>query len=168
MSPVKRIAISFVALAAAFAASTAFADVQRWTLQDMTFANVTNSLTGQVLSGGTVTGFFVYDTTKHELVTWNIVTSPGWATCNVPSAGNVCYTEGIRWTKGDSHVFTGAAFFQLLQGDQNTLPLLDIFLHQTTDPNVLALDTRNSAEIESDSPDTFRHIVTGSATLGTH
>lgn len=103
---------------------------------------------------------------RQGLLTWNIFTSPGWATCNDPSQGNACYTDGLHWTKGDSHVFSGAAFFQLLRGDQNTLPLLDMFLHTTSDPAVMSLDLRNSIEIISDSQNTDRRIVSGFARLG--
>jgi len=157
-----RLLLLAVACSCALAAAAA---VQRWTFEDVRFADVTNTATGEVLGGGTAIGFFIYDTDS-GLLTWNIFTSPGWTTCNDPGQGNACYTEGLHWTKGNSYVFSGAAFFSLLQGDQNTFPLLDLFLHPTSDPSVMALDLRNSVEILSDSPDTYRHIVSGYARLG--
>jgi hypothetical protein len=166
MSSAIRLARLLLLSASCCAALFASATVQRWTFQDVRYADVTNTSTGEVLGGGTAIGFFVYDTDT-KLLTWNIFTSPGWAVCNDPEQGNVCYTEGLHWTKGNSHVFTGAAFFQLLRGDQNTFPLLDMFLHATSDPAVMSLDLRNSVEIISDSPDTYRHIVSGTARLTT-
>lgn len=158
-----RLLVLAVACSCAFAASAA---VQRWTFEDVRFADVTNTATGEVLAGGTAIGFFIFDT-ETGLLAWNIFTSPGWATCNDPAQGNACYTEGLHWTKGNSHVFAGAAFFQLLRGDQNTFPLLDMFLHPTSDASVMSLDLRNSIEILSDSPDTYRRIVSGFAHLTT-
>jgi hypothetical protein len=164
MSTAIRLARLLLLAASCCSALLASAAVQRWTFEDVRFADVANTITGEVLGGGTAIGFFVYDTDTN-LLSWNIFTSPGWAVCNDPAQGNVCYTEGLHWTKGNSHVFTGAAFFQLLRGDQNTLPLSDMFLHATSDPAVMSLDLRNSIEIISDSPDTYRRIVSGFAAL---
>lgn len=133
--------------------------------QNVAFGDVRNTLTGEAFGGGTATGFFLYDTDRQQLIAWNIFTSPGWAICNVPAQGNVCYVDGLHWTKGDSHVFPGAAFFQLLRGDQNTFPLLDVFVKPTSDPTVMTFDFRNSVEILTDSPDTYRMIRSGSAVL---
>ncbi|MGE5615576.1 MAG: hypothetical protein ACM3X5_01545 [Bacillota bacterium] len=160
----RRLVLLIAAFLTAFGATAASAALQRWTFHDVTFRTATNTLTGEVLDGGDLRGFFVLDTDTGMLVRWNIFTSPGWTTCDAPSEGNVCYTEGTHWKTSNSHVFPGAAFFALLMGDQNTFPYLALFLQQTS-PGVMTFDLHNSIEILSDSPDTFRQIAGGSATL---
>ena len=78
--------IAFV-LCALGAAAAAQADVQRWTFQNVVFKSYQNTLTGEWMEGGTLSGFFLVDTDTRKLISWNIFTSPGWAFCRKPEEG---------------------------------------------------------------------------------
>jgi hypothetical protein len=165
MSSLHRLLGAFAAFAILLSPLDVAAKLQRWTLENMSFGFVFDSISGEALAGGTVTGFFLVDDFDNRVVSWNIFTSPGWAFCNNPAEGNVCYTEGVHWTKGNSHVFSITRHLQLLQGDQNTYPMLNVFVVPTADPNVMTLDFFNSNEILSDAPTTYRRITSGHARL---
>ena len=165
MALVKRALAQIAFILCAFGAAAAQADVQRWTFQDVVFKSYPNTLTGESMDGGTLRGFFLVDTDTGKLISWNIFTSPGWAFCNKPAEGNVCYVDGLHWTKGNSYVFEGAAFFVLLRGDQNTYPMLSLVTNRI-DANTLALQLHNANEIFTDTPNTYRQFQSGVAVVG--
>lgn len=141
------------------------AELQRWTFRDAVFRDSPNTKTGEAMSGGTLSGYFVLDTDTRVIVAWDITTSAGWASCEDPVAGNVCRVEGARWTRGDSKAFPYGTFFQLLRSEDHPFPLISLSVRPNAQSQTAEVSLVNSIEIPGEKPSTYRQFISGTAVL---